>query len=242
MTAVQDFWRLQHFGHLPSTQSLAITLAEAGEPEGLAIRADRQSAGIGTQGRAWYSPPGNLALSVLLRPTAPLSEAPQWSLLAGVALAETVAAVAPLAPRLKWPNDLLLGGAKLAGILTQAATQASGGQGRLGWLVIGFGVNLAYAPDVPGRATACLGGAAPSAADFAAALLTRLDHWRRIRLLEGFAPIRAAWLTHGPKLGSALSLSRPAIAGRFEGLADDGALLLGTAGRVHAVRAGEIDG
>ncbi len=239
MTSLPEGWRLQHFAVLPSTQRLCVTLAEAGEPEGLGVLADRQSEGQGTQGRAWESPSGNLALSVLLRPTGPLAEAPQWSLLAAVALAETVAACAPNADlRLKWPNDLLLGGAKAAGILTQAAADPAG---RLSWLVIGFGVNLRVAPDVPGRATACLGPDAPPAADVAAALLHSLDRWRRIRLLEGFAPIRAAWLRHGPAHGAALSLTRPAIAGRFEGLAEDGALLLGTGGRVHALRAGEIE-
>ncbi|WP_431281214.1 biotin--[acetyl-CoA-carboxylase] ligase [Humitalea sp. 24SJ18S-53] len=238
MTAVPDGWRLQHFAHLPSTQALAVTLAEAGEPEGLAILADRQTAGQATQGRGWESPAGNLAISVLMRPAAPVSEAGEWGILAAVALASAVAEVSTIPPRLKWPNDLLLGGAKAAGILTQAA----GDGGRLAWVIIGIGVNLRHAPGVDGRVTACLGDDAPTPEAFAAVLLRSLDRWRQVRLLEGFAPVRAAWLEHGPALGTPLSLSRPSIAGRFEGLAEDGALLLGTGGRVHAVRTGEIEG
>jgi BirA family biotin operon repressor/biotin-[acetyl-CoA-carboxylase] ligase len=157
-------YRLEIHEALPSTSEAVARRAEAGEAAGLALLARRQTAGRGTQGRAWESPPGNLYLTVLLRPGGKLREAPQWSLLAAVALAD---AVAPLLPdptvlALKWPNDLLLRGRKAAGILTQSAADPDG---RLDWLSFGFGVNLAAAPEVPGRATACLSdeGAEPPA-------------------------------------------------------------------------------
>jgi len=238
MTAAVVPWRLRRHAHLPSTQTLAVTLAEAGEPEGLAILADRQSAGQGTQGRVWEGASGNLHLSVLLRPQAAMAEVPQFALLAAVALAETIAGLAPdpAALRLKWPNDLLLGGAKMAGILTQAAV---GPDGRLGWLVFGIGANLVAAPPVPGRAVACLGQAIP-VERVAAALLGRIGFWRGIQAAEGFAPIRDAWLGFGPRPGAPISLSRPDLSGQFEGLAEDGALLIGTAGRIQALHAGEI--
>lgn len=242
MTTGAPAWRLRRYAHLPSTQTLAVTLAEADEPEGLAILADRQSAGQGTQGRVWEGASGNLHISMLLRPTGPMAEVAQYSLLAGVALAEAVAGFAPdpAALSLKWPNDLLLGGAKMAGILTQAAAgPQSGPGGGIDWLIFGIGVNLAAAPAVPGRSTACLGVAVPVEA-LATALLARIDHWRLVRATEGFAPIRAAWLALGPQRGTWLNLSRPEISGRFEGLGEDGALLIGTAGRIHALRAGEI--
>ncbi|PZW43596.1 BirA family biotin operon repressor/biotin-[acetyl-CoA-carboxylase] ligase [Humitalea rosea] len=231
-------WRLRRYAHLPSTQTLAVTLAEADEPEGLAILADRQSAGQGTQGRVWEGASGNLHISMLLRPRGPMAEVAQYALLAGIALAEAVAGFAPdpAALSLKWPNDLLLGGAKMAGILTQAAARPEGG---IDWVIFGIGVNLVAAPPVPGRSTACLGRAVPVEA-LAAALLARIDHWRLVRSVEGFAPIRAAWLARGPQRGTWLNLSRPDISGRFEGLGEDGSLLLGTAGRIHALRAGEI--
>lgn len=230
-------WRLQVFEALGSTQALVTRLAEAGEPEGLAVMARRQTAGRGTQGRSWEGPSGNLALSVLLRPKAPARLLPQYALLAAVALHDAAAPHAPV--RLKWPNDLLLGGAKCAGILSQGHVAADGG---IGHLVLGFGVNLAHAPEVPGRATAALGPLDPEG--FAGALLACLGRWLLRARLEGFAPVRAAWEAAGPERGAALSVRQAAatLGGRYEGLAEDGGLLLATGGRVHALHAGEVEG
>lgn len=237
-------FRLRVHEALPSTSDLVLRLAEAGEPEGLAVLARRQTAGRGTQGRAWEGRVGNLHLSVLLRPAEPMRHAPQWGLLAAVALADAVADYLPdpAVLRLKWPNDLLLNGAKAAGILAEAAT---GPDSRIAWLSLGFGVNLAHAPEVPGRATACLadaGIAAPEPEAFADRLLAALARRRRERLLEGFGPIRAAWLARGPALDTQLAVHRGGceIAGRFAGLAEDGSLLLASGGRIHAVASGEV--
>ena len=230
-------WRLRAFEALDSTSSLCRQLAEAGEPERLAIVARRQNAGRGTQGRSWVSPPGNLYLSVLLRPTEPARAVAQWSLLAAVALAEAVATVVP-AVRLKWPNDLVVDGAKLAGILCESALDVDGG---LAWLVVGFGVNVATAPDVPGRATTSLGGAVTADA-LVAPILRNLDRLRLERLRDGFGPIRAAWLARAPELGTHLTIragDRPIVGGAFAGLDDDGQLLLSAGGRVRAFAAGE---
>ncbi|MFL1460735.1 biotin--[acetyl-CoA-carboxylase] ligase [Roseococcus sp. DSY-14] len=230
-------WRLQVFEALDSTQDTLLHLAEAGEPEGLVILARRQLAGRGTQGRGWEGPAGNLAFSVLLRPKAPARLLPQYGLLAAVALHEAASRHAPV--RLKWPNDLLLGGAKCAGILAQAHVAADGG---IGWLVLGIGVNLAHAPEVPGRATAALGALPPEA--FAGEVLAALGRWLLRARLEGFAPVRQAWMAAGPADGEWLSVRRGAVrlAGRYEGLAEDGGLLLATGGRVHALHAGEVEG
>jgi BirA family biotin operon repressor/biotin-[acetyl-CoA-carboxylase] ligase len=234
-------FRLRVHEALPSTSDLVAQLAAAGEPDGLAVLARRQTAGRGTQGRAWESRAGNLHLSVLLRPAEPLRHTPQWGLLAAVALADTVAAMIPdpAAVALKWPNDLLLHGAKAAGILAEASADERGG---IAWLCLGIGVNLAHAPQVEGRATACLsdaGIAPPAPEEFAARLLAALDARRTQRVTEGFAPIRAAWLARGPVPDTLLTLSS-GVAGRFAGLAEDGALLLATGGRVHAHVSGEL--
>jgi BirA family biotin operon repressor/biotin-[acetyl-CoA-carboxylase] ligase len=237
-------FRLRVHEVLPSTADLVAQLAEAGEPEGLAVLARRQTAGRGTQGRAWEGRSGNLHISILLRPADPVRQAPQWGLLAAVALADAVAESlpdpAPLA--LKWPNDLLLGGAKAAGILTEASATPQGG---IAWLNLGIGVNLAHAPEVPGRATACLadaGIAPPDPEAFAHRLLAALGRRRTERATAGFAPIRAAWLARGPAIGTHLAIRREGrdIAGAFAGLAEDGSLLLATGGRVHAVASGEV--
>jgi BirA family biotin operon repressor/biotin-[acetyl-CoA-carboxylase] ligase len=235
-------WRLQSFACLASTQDLCRSLAAAGEPADLAILAERQTSGRGRHGRTWESPSGNLSLSVLLRPREPARTAGQWSLLAAVAVAEAIAAhlPAPMVPQLKWPNDVVLGAAKLAGVLTEAAARPDA---MLDWLVIGFGVNLAVSPALPDRATTCLAdhAAAPSPHRFAAELLDRLAYWRQQRLLGGFAPVRAAWLAMAPQPGSKVALRVPTgtIDGAFAGLGEDGSLLLSTDGQVRAFATGE---
>ncbi|BDG72572.1 biotin--[acetyl-CoA-carboxylase] ligase [Roseomonas fluvialis] len=237
----QHRFRLRVHAALPSTSDLVAQLAASGEPDGLAVLAHRQTAGRGTQGRAWESRAGNLHLSVLLRPAEPLRHAPQWGLLAAVALGDAVAATIPdpRAITLKWPNDLMLNGAKAAGILAEASPDDQGG---IAWLCLGIGVNLDHAPQVEGRVTACLadtGIVAPRPEAFAETLLAALDGRRTQRITEGFAPIRAAWLERGPALDTHLALSS-GIAGRFAGLAEDGRLLLATGGRVHALASGEL--
>lgn len=237
-------FRLRVHEALPSTSDLVAQLAEAGEPDGLAVLARRQTAGRGTQGRSWEGPAGNMHMTVLLRPAEPMRHAPQWALVAAVALVDAVLPLLPdpTALALKWPNDLLLGGAKAAGILAEAV---AGPEGGIAWLSLGIGVNLAHAPAVPGRETACLadtGAAVPDPVVFAESLLAALDRRRTERALEGFGSARAAWLTHGPALDTDLAIRRQGaeIAGRFAGLAEDGSLLLASGGRVQAVASGEV--
>lgn len=238
-------FRLEVHEALPSTSDLVAERAAAGEAAGLAVLARRQTAGRGTQGRGWQSPEGNLYLTVLLRPGGALKDAPQWGLLAGVALAETAAALLP-DPRglaLKWPNDLLLRGRKLAGILAEASASP---RGELAWVSLGIGVNLAAAPHVPGRETACLadaGIAVPTPRGFAVQLLERLDQWCDRRRAKGFAAVREAWLRWGPAPDAPIRVSAPGgatTAGRFAGLAEDGSLLIAGEGRVQRLAAGEV--
>ncbi|MCR0982055.1 biotin--[acetyl-CoA-carboxylase] ligase [Roseomonas populi] len=233
-------WRLLVHDQLPSTADVVRQRAEAGEGERLAVLAFRQTAGRGTHGRAWESPPGNLYLSVLLRPDATAREVPQWSLLAAVALHDALVPWAGAGLTLKWPNDLLLGGAKCAGILAEASLDAAG---RLDWLAFGFGVNLAHAPEVPGRATAALPPPAPGPEEAAAAVMASLDRWRALRDAEGFELIRAAWLSRGHQQGAALTVTTGGapLAGLFEGLDETGALRLRTEAGLRTVITGQVD-
>lgn len=231
-------WRLRRYETLESTSDLCVALAVAGEPDRLAVLAARQTHARGSRGRTWQTLPGNLALSVLLRPRNLANQAGQWALLAAIALAEAVEAAAPgTVLRVKWPNDVLLGGAKAGGILIDTALNAVG---RLDWLVLGFGANLAAAPDLPQPAAAVPG--APDPHRVAANLLARLDHWDRIRLLDGFAPIRRAWMDRGPAPGSNMRVrwGNKDLGGTFAGLGEDGALLLQSGGRVRALPTGEV--
>lgn len=237
-------WRLTVYPSLPSTSALCCARAADGEPEGLAVLALQQTEGRGSRGRAWSSPPGNLSLSVILRPDTPAARAGQWALLAGVAMAQGLAGFLPDASSLalKWPNDILLHGKKLGGILVESS---AGQGGRIDWLVIGFGANLAEAPVLPDRpAVAALAevGAAPTPEAAAATILDRLDHWRRIWRQDGFGAVRMAWMQFTQPIGSRLNLRLRDgdVQGQFAGLTDDGGLLLQTAGGVRAYATGEV--
>ncbi len=229
---------------LESTSSLVKQRAEAGEAEGLAVLALRQSAGRGRQGRGWESPAGNLYLSLLLRPAVPLRDAPQWSFVAAVALAETLKPLLPEAaqPSLKWPNDLLLQGAKAAGILVETGIAPTHS---LDWICIGIGVNIMSKPSLPDRPTACLAEYLPNPPTpdaLAAALLQALSHWHETRLRQGFESIRDAWLRHGPAMGAAVSVKRDGalLEGAFAGLSPEGGLKLAKGSEVQLILAGEI--
>ena len=143
----QVFW----YADVGSTNDVAATLANRGEPEGTVVIADAQSAGRGRHGRAWASPPGaGLYMSIVTRPAA--HAVSLLTIAAGVALADGIQAATGLQPQLKWPNDVYIGGRKLAGILAEAGTSHAGVQ----HVVLGCGINLmpaAYPPDVAARAT-----------------------------------------------------------------------------------------
>ncbi len=200
-----------------------------------------QERGRGSHGRQWVSIPGNLFLSVLLRPNGRARDGGLWSLLAGVAAAEAVEGLLPdrATLTLKWPNDLLLSGRKLAGILIDSAADSAGA---LEWLVIGVGMNLAAAPDVPGRETACLATvAAPE--NVAELVLARLAHWRALQAEQGFAPVREAWLARAAPVGAPMIFterSAECVRGSFAGLAEDGSLRLRTGGLLREFAVGEV--
>jgi BirA family transcriptional regulator, biotin operon repressor / biotin---[acetyl-CoA-carboxylase] ligase len=143
--------RVLWYAEVSSTNDVAANLADRGEPEGSVVIADAQSAGRGRHGRIWASPPGaGLYMSILMRPAA--HAVGLLTIAAGVALADGIQAATGLQPQLKWPNDVYIGGRKLAGILAEAGTSRSGVQ----HVVLGCGVNLmpaAYPPDVAARAT-----------------------------------------------------------------------------------------
>ena len=231
-------WRLERYSSLPSTQTVLVERALVGEPAGLVLLADTQSSGRGRAGRIWHSPAGNLYLSALLRPGGPGRDAPLWSLLAGVALAEAATPIARGQLMLKWPNDLLVDGAKCAGILAEMALTPNGG---IDWIVLGIGVNLALAPKLGPRPTATIGQAeAPE--DFGSRLLTCLSRWERRFATEGFAPVRSAWMSMGPRPGTIINLRAGPANAHYVGLGSDGALLVEIEGQRRAFHAGELLG
>lgn len=215
-----------------STNDDVAALARDGAPEGLWLRAERQSGGRGRRGRTWLSPPGNLHASTIVRLSPADPPAPTLALVAAVALHGLIAGHVPSA-RIKWPNDILVDGAKLAGILLEREGTA---------VVVGFGVNVAHHPEGLAQPTTSLAkivDGAPTAARLcerlAEAFAARLAQWRR----EGLAPLRSAWIAAAHPIGTPLATIEGE--GRFDGLDDSGALRLRLAdGRCRLVHAGDV--
>jgi BirA family biotin operon repressor/biotin-[acetyl-CoA-carboxylase] ligase len=223
-----------------STSDEARRRAAAGAPGRLWIMARRQTAARGRRGRAWAAPEGNLSATALLRPRMPAPGAARLSFAAALAVAELVEAAAPRARvALKWPNDVLLDGGKVCGVLLESA----GHGGALDWLSVGVGLNIAHHPEPEPGAWRPTSLAAAGASLTPEAALERLAErfalWAARLEAEGFAPLRVAWLARAAGLGDKVvaRLPRETVEGAFVDLAEDGALVVATqAGqrRIHA--------
>jgi BirA family biotin operon repressor/biotin-[acetyl-CoA-carboxylase] ligase len=205
------------------------------------INAARQSAGRGRRGKVWDAGQGNLAATLLLRPKAPAAVTGQLSFAAALAVADTARHFVPDAViQVKWPNDVLGNGRKLAGILLESGEDPHGR-----WLAVGIGVNLASFPpgtEFPATSLAQLGIAAPSSQEALAVLAARFAHWYDAWMREGFEMVRAAWLERAGGLGKAIRARLPDTIheGVFEGIDASGALLLNQQGRMRVIAAGEV--
>ena len=213
-------------------------LAEAGALHGTTVLAAVQTAGRGRHGRNWVSQPGNLLATIVLRPGGRASDAPQLGFVVALAVAETVDALAGPGTRLKWPNDVMRGGAKLAGILLERLDD--------GAVLAGIGMNLRHAPegmDYPVASLAQLGcDAGPE--DVLPVLLARLQAEWALWLADGFAAVLRRWAARGPELGAQLRvrLDSGVTSGEFAGLGPDGSLRLRVNGAVRVVVAGDVLG
>ena len=239
-----DFYRLIRHDRIGSTNDEAKTLARAGAPEGTVVWAGEQTAGRGRRGRAWLSPPGNLYVSLVLRPGGTAAGAAQLGFVAALGLGDAVAALTGPALQLnyKWPNDLLANNRKVAGILLESET---GGSDSVDFVVIGIGVNLAVKPtnvEYPATSLAEEGFPEPTPPVLLKAFVRHFDPWARRWRAEGFAPVRAAWLARGIGVGEAIRvrLERSTLLGRFLDLDEDGALVLEAADGRRRIAAGEV--
>jgi BirA family transcriptional regulator, biotin operon repressor / biotin---[acetyl-CoA-carboxylase] ligase len=257
---IPTFFHLKQLSSTESTNAEAKRAAEAGEAEGLVVQALRQTAGRGRQGRAWESPEGNLYMSVLLRPRCSPQEAGLYSFVAALAVCDAVRAFLPEADiKLKWPNDVLVGGKKISGILLEAAPVE---RGVVDWLVVGIGVNILHHPEGGLYPATSLAGeeafsiqhsvfakASPDKSAFrdepVQTILTKclqsLDHWRRMLLNEGFGPVREAWMARAKTGLIEARLPHDTVLGEFDGLDVRGSLILRLPdGTKRAIAAGDV--
>lgn len=240
------FYGLAQFQWLDSTSEEAKRLAAAGAPEGTLVWALEQTAGHGRRGRPWISPPGNLYMSLLLRPGCRAGTAAQLGFAAALAVGEAILHWLP--PRIelcyKWPNDVLLDGRKVSGILLESQAAADG---QTAWLVLGLGINLVSSPDdndvehpATSLAAVGLGGVMPEAMleSVGEAFIGWYERW----CSDGFAPVREAWLARAQGLGATIRVRLPGeeAAGCFAGLDEDGVLLLDGAEGRRRIAAGDV--
>lgn len=236
-------FRLVHVPTIGSTNAEAFDRAAAGERGPLWIVSDRQTAGRGRRGRTWTSEPGNLFATLLLVDPAPAAHVAELCFVAALAIDDALLGHDPALferAALKWPNDLLLDGAKAAGILVEASTRGAGTT-----VAIGIGVNIAHAPDgVPYPVTSLAASGVETTRDrffarLAGSMVRALSVWRQG---EGFDAIRAGWLSRAHGLGGPLALRQNdrTVEGIFVGLDPAGQLILDTPDGRRLFSAGEV--
>jgi BirA family biotin operon repressor/biotin-[acetyl-CoA-carboxylase] ligase len=238
-------YRLLCYDSIGSTNDEAKLRARDGAEEGTLVWALEQTAGRGRRGRAWSSPQGNFYLSLILRPDCPIGSAAQLGFVAALAVGGALRATLPRVERLayKWPNDVLIDGRKIAGVLLESETVAPE---KLSFVVVGVGVNLTASPqgtEFPASSIMeeGLGEVMPEVVleGFAAHFRSWNMRWRA----EGFAPVRAAWLAAAAiARGESIRvrLESRTLCGRFLDLDHEGNLLLDCAGECRRIAAGEV--
>jgi BirA family biotin operon repressor/biotin-[acetyl-CoA-carboxylase] ligase len=203
--------RIDHFPVIDSTNVHARMIADRGAPEGTVVVAEAQLKGKGRRGRSWFSPAGKgIYVSVILRPRVPPSEAPQLVLMAAVAAAEALLAQAALPVSVKWPNDILVGGKKIAGILTEMRLAGD----RIDHVVIGMGVNVntpaeSLPPEIAAIATSLCAftGRTFPRAGLLRTYLEKLEGWYALFRGRRFEPIRERWLEIAQIIGKQVKIA-----------------------------------
>lgn len=231
-----------------STNADAFRLAEDGAAEGTVVLADSQSGGKGRRGRVWSSPAGvNLYCSVVLRPAIMPHEAPQLTFLSAVAAARAIELTTSLTPEIKWPNDLLISGKKVAGLLNEMSAETDG----INFVILGIGVNLNMTADQfpddlrhPATSIFLESGVRVDRSRFTSCMLNELDRLYSDFLAYGFGPIREEWQQRCNASGRQVLVSdsgTECTGGRFIGIDPDGAMLLRSEDdKLHRITCGDV--
>jgi BirA family biotin operon repressor/biotin-[acetyl-CoA-carboxylase] ligase len=223
------------FSEIDSTNNEAHRLGVDGAPEGTVVIADSQTKGKGRLQRAWHSPAGmNIYTSIILRPDLKPDHAPQISILAGVSVAEIMDNFCPGMVNLKWPNDVLLQGKKVCGILAQMKTSAN----RVDFIILGIGINVnidynQLSQDIKNTATSLTieTGRKISRQELIIGLYENLAKWYKKLMEGGFGAVKEKWLSMAPMIGQRVQImsENEVISGKALGIDEQGALLLLTA-------------
>ncbi len=231
-----------------STNADAFRLAEEGATEGTVVVADAQSGGKGRRGRVWSSPSGvNLYCSIVLRPEIMPHEAPQLTFLSAVAAARAIELTTELTPEIKWPNDLLISGKKVAGLLNEMSAETDG----INFVILGIGVNLNMTDDQfpddlrhPATSLFLESGIRVDRSRFTSTMLNELDRLYTDFLSHGFGPIREEWQQRCNANGRHVRVSdsgTECTGGLFCGIDSDGAMLLRSDDDVlHRITCGDV--
>ncbi len=238
--------QIHFFARIDSTNIAARKLAELGAKEGTVVIADSQSKGKGRMGRLWQSPPGNLHTSIILRPQIPPTSAPQVTLMAAVATAKVIARTIEVNPEVKWPNDILIHGKKVAGILTEMDCQGN----TLNFIILGIGVNinapLKFFPRELLSSITSLGyetGGDVSLPQFTRCLYQEIERYYDLWMAKGFRRIRNEYTKLSLLPGKPVQISsfKKITSGEVQGIDEEGALLLLLSnGRVERIVAGDV--
>ncbi|RNF40484.1 biotin--[acetyl-CoA-carboxylase] ligase [Planococcus salinus] len=231
-----------------STQIIAHQLAQEGTPSGTVVLTEEQTAGRGRLARKWDSAHGKgIWMSVILRPDIVPHKAPQFTLVAAVAVVRAVEEVTGLKPAIKWPNDILLDGKKCTGILTELQSDADGIQA----MIIGIGLNVNQSMEnfdesVQGIATSLkmASGREVNRQVLVRSILFHLEQYTELYLKEGFAPLKIIWESFSVTIGKPVlaRMANETLEGIAEGINDDGVLQLRTAdGRIHGIYSADIE-
>jgi BirA family transcriptional regulator, biotin operon repressor / biotin---[acetyl-CoA-carboxylase] ligase len=237
-------YRLVSYDSVGSTNDEAKRLARAGTAGGTVVWALQQTAGRGRRGRHWESPPGNLYASFVLFPDCRAARAVQLGFVAALAVGDALREVMPDPAKIayKWPNDVLIDGRKVAGLLIESEVDEGG---VLAFLVVGIGINLASAPsatEIEATSVAAFGREAPSPGKMLELLAVHFDVWLKRWRAAGFAPVRSVWLAGAASLGQPIRvrLDSAELLGRFRDIDGEGILLLDTADGTRRILAGEV--
>jgi len=237
---------IDHRKSVASTNDEVRILAEQGARDRTAVWADMQTAGKGRRGRNWSSPVGNMYVSLLLRPKCEISQAAQISLVAALGLGDAMGRFVE-AERVtnKWPNDVLIDGKKIAGLLLESSTNSVG---EIAWVIVGCGANITSFPDIADYATTCLCDAAGrkiTVEEFLPCFLDCFERHYAVWSTAGIENTREAWLERAHHIGQEITVRLPSEEkqGIFEDLDRDGALILALPnGERERVTAGDVFG